>query len=133
MRVAPWSTSYATLSKSMEPTDRLWPRMFTPCRRVRAQSRPLSPPESLECDDGTRVLDAGYGLYFLRHEVADIRGLLHIKLHQQIEVARSGINLGGDFGVSEPIVYLVGLAKLTFDLDEKRNHPCLHLAFQMLI
>src|ERR1700689_1661738 len=133
MPVALWSTSYATLSKSTLPTARLWPRMFSPCRRVRAQSRRLSPRESLECDDGARVLDAGNGLYFLRHEVADIRALLHIKLHQQVEVARSRINLRGDFRARPAVRPLVSPAELTFDLNEERNHPRLHQDHWMLI
>src|ERR1700689_962434 len=107
--------------------------MCTPCRRARAQSRRLSPCESLESDDGARVLDAGNRLYFFGHEVADIHALLHIKFHQQVEIAGSRVNFRGYFGVSEPIGHLVGLAEMTFNLNEKRNHPYLHLAFQMLI
>src|SRR5579872_1199421 len=112
MQAAPWSTSYATLSKSNRPTAMPWRPTSTLCRRGRDHRGRLSAPKSLERNDGARVLHARNGLYFLGDEVANIRGLLDVKLDQQVEIARRRIDFRGDFGIRQPVGHLVGLPKL---------------------
>src|SRR5262245_22834461 len=79
-------------------------------------------PERLERQDRPRVLDARDGLNLLVDEVADIGVGLDVELHQQVEVAGGGIDLGGDLGIGEPVGHVVGLAQVAFDLDEEGNH-----------
>src|SRR5262249_36969636 len=76
----------------------------------------------LECDDGTRVLDARNGLHALVDEMADIGAVLDVELNQQIIVAGGGVDFGGDLGVGEAVGDLIGLAEMAFDLDEEGNH-----------
>src|SRR5579859_5615537 len=85
---------------------------------------PLPASERLESDDGVGVLDAGNGLHLFVDEVADVGAVVDIELHQQIVVARRGIDFGGDFGFGECVGDGVGLAELAFDLHEEGNHRC---------
>src|SRR5689334_15537190 len=78
--------------------------------------------ERLEGDDGARVDDAGNRLHLLIDEMTDVGPVLDVKFHQKIEIARGRIDLRRDFGIGELVRYLIGLAELTFDLDEERNH-----------
>ena len=48
--------------------------------------------------------------------------VLDIELHQQVEVAGGGIDLGGDLGIRERVGDLVGFAELAFDLHEEGGH-----------
>src|SRR4030095_484360 len=79
-------------------------------------------PERLERQDRARVLDARDGLHLLVDEVPDIGVGIDVELHEEVEVASSGIDLGGDLGVGEPVGHVVGLAQVAFDLHEEGNH-----------
>src|SRR5262249_55076138 len=89
-------------------------------------------PERLERQDRARVLDARNGLHLLVDEVPDIGVGVDVELHQEVEVARGGIDFGGDLGVGDPVGHVVGLAQVAFDLHEEGNHICLLPAFPAL-
>ena len=70
------------------------------------------------------VLDAGNDLDFLVDEVADVGVVIDIELHQEIVIARGGVDFRSDLGLGERIGDGVGLAELAFELDEEGNHRC---------
>ncbi len=54
--------------------------------------------------------------------MADVGAFLDIEFRQQIELAGGGVDLRCDLGIREFVGDLVGLAELTLDLNEERNH-----------
>src|SRR5438552_11316237 len=56
--------------------------------------------------------------------MADVDVLVDVEFDQEIVVASSGIDLGGDLGLGKRVGDDVGLAELAFDLDEEGNHRC---------
>src|ERR1700722_6308844 len=88
------------------------------------ESTPLTGAERLEGDDGGGVLNAGNDLHLFVDEMADIGVVVDVEFHQQIVIARGGINFGGDLGLGKRVGDGIGLAELAFELDEKGNHRC---------
>src|ERR1700744_5161327 len=70
------------------------------------------------------VLDAGNDLDLLVDEVADVGVVIDIELHQEIVIARGGVDFRGNLGLGERVGDGVGLAELAFELDEEGNHRC---------
>ncbi len=69
-------------------------------------------------------LDAGNDLDLLVDEMADVSVVIDIEFHQEIVIARGGIDLRGDLGFGERVGDGVGLAELALELNEKGNHRC---------
>src|ERR1700710_1838190 len=70
------------------------------------------------------VLDAGNDLHLLVDEMADVGVVIDVEFDQQVVISSGGIDFGGDLGLGERIGDGIGLAKLAFELHEKRNHRC---------
>src|SRR5215475_4572114 len=79
----------------------------------------------LESNDCLGIQNTRDWLNLLGNKMPDVGALLDIELHQQIEIARSRINLGRDLGIGERIGYRIGFAEVTFDLHEKWDHAFL--------
>src|SRR5436190_12735418 len=90
-------------------------------RRI-IRPRRLQPSERLKGNNRACVGDAGNGLNLFRDEMADIGGWFDIKFYQQIKVPGRRVDLRSDFCIGKLARDLVGLAELTFDLHEKRDH-----------
>jgi hypothetical protein len=53
---------------------------------------------------------------------ADIGILVDIELHQEVVIARGGIDFGCDLGFGKRVGDRIGLAEFALDLNEERNH-----------
>jgi hypothetical protein len=54
--------------------------------------------------------------------MADIGALFDVELDQEVEFACGRVDLRRNLGVGERVGNRVGLAEMTFDLNEKRDH-----------
>lgn len=79
----------------------------------------------LERNHGLRVLNAIEHLHLVGDEVADIVLLIEVEFRENVVIAGGGIDFRGDFGIREGRGYLIGFAKLAFDLHEERLHCAL--------
>src|SRR6516162_8910934 len=55
--------------------------------------------------------------------MTDVGLFFDIELYQQIVVAGSRVDFGGDFGIGKLVGHIIGSAELALDLDEERDHP----------
>src|ERR1700735_4592126 len=94
-------------SRTMSSRCRRWTDRRGPRKRRRAATSldpaHLAGAERLEGDDGMGVLDAGNDLDLLVDEVADVGVVIDIELHQEIVIARGGLDLRGDLGFDERV------------------------------
>src|ERR1700761_5494842 len=107
-------------SRCRRLTGRRGPRK----RRRATTSLDLAGAERLEGDDGMGVLNARNDLDLLVDEVADVGVVIDIELHQEIVIARGGVDFRGNLGLGERVGDGVGLAELALELDEEGNHRC---------
>src|SRR5262249_48415141 len=87
-----------------------------------SSSPPLHGSERLERNDRARVLNPGNGLHLLIDEMTDVGLFLDVKLGQQVELSRRGIDLGRNFRIGKLVGHVIGFAEMALDLDEKRDH-----------